>query len=582
MLAMCNLPFRGSTEEVSNENKGNFLSIIQLIVKYDSVLDKLLQLPKGSPKYLSPSIQNKLISLLAGQVLQDIKIELQSAPFFAIILDTTQDVSKKDQLSEVFHYVKIAYHDDGTPRELQVIEAFTSFTKVEDSSAIRLHKLITDSIQVKGLDIKNCRGQGYDGAAVMSGKYSGLQKKIQDVAPHAYYVHCASHNLNLVLKDAMEGVTETRLFYDTIESVYTFFGHSIVRWQKLQNIHDRSSPNPTLKVLNPTRWSGRYDAVYALKERFSDIMKCLTHIILTSTKPKERDEAMAIKKQIENFDFLFMLVVQCKILEIVNIPSKAMQCKTIDLISAHKLLQKAAQNIAELRTSFDAVMNEASSISSQWGLPRQFSNKRTKNTKTFFDELSEGIALSDPVKRFRVTVFLPLMDIVSRQLINRFEGMNALVMAYQVLEPSFLSSASHFNIKEEAKKFSYKFADNVSPLFPSQMLSIKTSFKEKIAHLKSAKEMASFLIIENESLATSYPDVCTAYMMYLTVPVTVATAERSFSKLKLIKNFLRSSISQERLSGLSLLSIEHERAKTLDFRKAIKQFASAKARRKNF
>ena len=55
-LAMCNLPFRGSTEELSNENKGNFLCIIQLIAKYDSVLDKLLQLSKGSPKYLSPSI----------------------------------------------------------------------------------------------------------------------------------------------------------------------------------------------------------------------------------------------------------------------------------------------------------------------------------------------------------------------------------------------------------------------------------------------------------------------------------------------------------------------------------------------
>ena len=193
---------------------------------------------------------------------------------------------------------------------MQVIEAFTSFTEVEDSSAIGLHKLTTNSSQEKGLDTKNCRGQGYDGAAVMSGMYSGFQKKIQDVAPHAFYVHCASHNLNLVLKDAMEGVTETRQCYNTIESVdlYTFFGHSIVRWQKLQNIHDRSSSNPTLKVLNPTRWSGRYDAVYALKERFFDIMKCLTHIILTSTKPKERDEAMAIKKQIENFDLVFMLV----------------------------------------------------------------------------------------------------------------------------------------------------------------------------------------------------------------------------------------------------------------------------------
>ena len=69
--------------------------------------------------------------------------------------------------------------------------------------------------------------------------------------------------------------------------------------------------------------------------------------------------------------------------------------------------------------------------------------------------------------------------------------------------------------------------------------------------------------------------------MHMTVPVTVAAAERSFSKLKLIKNFLRSSMSQERLSGLGLISIENKRAKNLDLRKVIQQFASAKARRKN-
>ena len=113
------------------------------------------------------------------------------------------------------------------------------------------------------------------------------------------------------------------------------------------------------------------------------------------------------------------------------------------------------------------------------------------------------------------------------------------------------------------------------------MLSIKTSFREKIALLKSAKEMAPFLIVENASLATTYPDVSTAYMMYMTVTVTVATAERFISKLKVIKNYLRSSMSQERLSGLALLSIENKRAKNLDFRKAIQQLASAKARRKS-
>ena len=108
----------------------------------DTVLDKLLQLSKGSPKYLSPFKQNELISVLAEKVFRDIKSELQSAPFSVIILDTTQNVSKKDQLNEVFRHVKIDHHDDGTPSELKVGEAFTSFIEVEDSSAIGLHNLI--------------------------------------------------------------------------------------------------------------------------------------------------------------------------------------------------------------------------------------------------------------------------------------------------------------------------------------------------------------------------------------------------------------------------------------------------------
>ena len=47
-----------------------------------------------------------------------------------------------------------------------------------------------------------------------------------------------------------------------------------------------------------------------------------------------------------------------------------MQCKTIEFISAHKLLQTAAADIVQLRQSFDAVLNEASTIASTWGLPR--------------------------------------------------------------------------------------------------------------------------------------------------------------------------------------------------------------------
>ena len=95
MLAKCNLPFLGSSEELSKDNKGNFISIKQLLAKYHSVLNKLLQLPKDSTKYLSPLIQNKLISVLAEEVLRDVKSKLQSALFLPLILIPLYRSTKK-------------------------------------------------------------------------------------------------------------------------------------------------------------------------------------------------------------------------------------------------------------------------------------------------------------------------------------------------------------------------------------------------------------------------------------------------------------------------------------------------------
>ena len=62
---------------------------------------------------------------------------------------------------------------------------------------------------------------------------------------------------------------------------------------------------------------------------------------------------------------------------------------------------------------------------------------------------------------------------------------------------------------------------------------------------------------------SSVPELATACVLFA-IPVTVARAERSFSKLKLIKTYhLRSSISQKRLDGLALLAIDNEGAKQL-------------------
>nr|CAH7712964.1 unnamed protein product [Callosobruchus chinensis] len=78
-----------------------------------------------------------------------------------------------------------------------------------------------------------------------------------------------------------------------------------------------------------------------------------------------------------------------------------------------------------------------------------------------------------------------------------------------------------------------------------------------------------------------FPNVVVAIKIFLTMPVTVASCERSFSKLKLIKTYLRSTMGQERLSGLAILSVEGDIARLLSYENVIKNFAMRKARKIN-
>jgi hypothetical protein len=85
--------------------------------------------------------------------------------------------------------------------------------------------------------------------------------------------------------------------------------------------------------------------------------------------------------------------------------------------------------------------------------------------------------------------------------------------------------------------------------------------------------MFSMKIFEYVKRMDSYPNVSIAYRILFTVPVTVASAERSFSKLKLLKNYLRSTMSQERLNGLATLCIEKKLLDEIDVNKIIGEFA---------
>lgn len=65
----------------------------------------------------------------------------------------------------------------------------------------------------------------------------------------------------------------------------------------------------------------------------------------------------------------------------------------------------------------------------------------------------------------------------------------------------------------------------------------------------------------------------------MTIPITVASRESSFSALKLMKTYLRSTVSQQMLSRLALISVEHTVRRSLDLEEMITAFSQVKSQK---
>lgn len=574
-LATNDLPLREHRVSVDDTvSKGNFLEIIHMLARYDKVLADLIKQPKRSVNYLSPQIQNELINLIANEIRKQIKDEIQTSPFVTLIFDTTQDIAKIDQLSIVFRYVTIKTDDEEKPVNLVIEEAFCGFAEVESQKSEYLEKTVLSIIE-EFSDVSKVRGQGYDGAANMSGVYSGLQARIKEKNPSAKYVHCCAHALNLVVNDCVTSIPEIRNFFDNVQNLYVFF-KAISRWTLLRK---SAMLEKTLKKVCPTRWSSRNQAIDALRNGYFDIMKILTLLSLDGKDREEMDQAKSLLKYFEQYPTIILILIESDVLESIDIISKKLQSVEEDIEHASKMLSNLKTKISKFRNGWQTVKNNATNLCLKWNVPPHFPASRIRRKKRMFDEVQIDDPIINEEKRFQIEVFNRSLDIISTQITERFVAVSEICSTFKCLRPSFLKDSNDEQILEHCKVLVENYPDDLSYSLGPQTVRFKTCFLSHIEEMKSVRDLADTIIVRAQ-ISSSFPDLVNACLIFLTIPVTTASAERSFSKLKIIKNYLRTTMSQERLSSLSTISIERARARNIDLDDAITQFASAKSRKK--
>ena len=100
------------------------------------------------------------------------------------------------------------------------------FLVVNDTTGQGLFKELQNVLHHLDLDIDDVRGQGYDNGSNMKGKHKGVQKRLLDINPRAFYTPCGSHSLNLTLSDVANSCKPAEYFFGVIQRIYTLFADS--------------------------------------------------------------------------------------------------------------------------------------------------------------------------------------------------------------------------------------------------------------------------------------------------------------------------------------------------------------------
>ena len=186
-------------------------------------------------------------------------------------------------------------------------------------------------------------------------------------------------------------------------------------------------------------------------------------------------------------------------------------------------------------------------------ISNSFKSSRSRKRKRLFDDSPELIQ----------RVFFTIIDSVVDGLSRRFKSAQDINKMFSFLWKYIVLSKDE--LVTLVGNFATKYAEDVCyDQLKEEMLHLKVIHS---ANLGSGDIQPLELLnkIVDMKLEEIFPNVCISLRIFCTLPVTIATGERSFSKLKHIKNVLRNTMGQDRLNDLAILSIEYDLARKVDF-----------------
>ena len=602
-LAKQGLAQKGHDESKDSFNRGNFLELCSLRGKFDLQFAERLN---KSLNLTSHESQNDLLQISANQLNHKISEEVRNVGFFCLLADEARSF-RDEQLAVCVRYAV----------GLDIRERFIMFV---DCSECRDAEGIKDelmkALKVAQLDNVPIIAQAYDGASVMSGKDNGVQKKVRDLHPAAVYIHCMGHKLNLVIVASCMTTRHVITFFSNIQKLYVFFsrpGNNKI-YMRCREMLGFKTKAPLLTDLSETRWACRWRSVNATKQSLRPLLSCLKEQSQPESGNRCIAEAAGLLHQMKQTSFFVCLVVVERVLSIVQVAHAVLQKKTMTISQASSTISNTVASLESLRC--DAEWKEiwievcrlrstaeiqSDSDESDIAASRQHDEGRSSRRPTKVPRMEDFLimstcgqrqqlsdlhkprnVMSDAGKQWQMEVFYPVVDSLVGEMKRRFLDPEIIKLSTAADAVMALNDADG-TIQELLNTYNAVLKINPS-LLKAEMHVVRSSKLPGLQRFNpSNPERFSppATAVEVTELK-NYPNVFKLLQLVMTLPVSSATCERSFSAMRRVRNYLRTTMSEDRFSALSSLYIERDLSSTIDVHDVVAHYASKQNRRLQF
>lgn len=582
LLGKQGLAFRGHREKMTDTdelvgNPGNFIAFLREIANYYPDLEEhMMNAVRKKTTYLSPQSQNEMIDIIGTKMIQEKLIrEIKSSGYHSILADEV--TSSNDQILSIsMRYVNC---------EREIREVFVQFLDLKRITGEFIGKTITDFYKKVGIDIEQCKGQCYDGAPNMQSEVKGTAHHILKLAPKAAVTHCSSHNFNLCLSASCKLPIIDNVI-EQYKSVTIYFNISPKRENLLQHVVEENCQNQSRrKVLIgmcKTRWSERdqaYEHFYLALPYIVESLEVIngTHanlelfspIFREGWSPKDKREATAHLCGVANFEFIVGIISLYRLLHPLVGVTQRLQGRAADVVSAYQDVDSCLQDIQAVRASIDKefsiIYQQAERMGVRVGaepvIPRTAKRQMHRN----------NIEANSAEEYYRRAIAIPLLDHFIAEVKFRFNKLSKTASNVLLLVPSILcsSESSDFASLTEEYKSDLPNADVVD-------LEIRT-WRRKWSTYPSEERPSSLASAIKMCDEKRYPNLFVLLKLGCTLPVTSCECERSFSTIRRLRTWLRSSTTTERLSSLAIMNIHREQI--IDYDEAVKLFLTLHPRK---